>query len=111
MMRNMPRFCVLFLCAFLCRGESPGRSYVSSHQQQILREFIEVLSIPNIASDPTGILKNAEAIRRTMDIRGIRTRYLETDGAPPVVFGELLTPGAQRTLIFYAHYDGQPVDT
>ncbi len=31
-------------------------------------------------------------------------------GAPPAVFGELDTPGATRTLIFYAHYDGQPLD-
>jgi len=31
-------------------------------------------------------------------------------GGPPVVFGELTTPGATRTLIFYAHYDGQPLD-
>jgi acetylornithine deacetylase/succinyl-diaminopimelate desuccinylase-like protein len=27
------------------------------------------------------------------------------------VFGELRAPGARRTVIFYAHYDGQPVDT
>src|SRR6185503_2963915 len=26
-------------------------------------------------------------------------------------FGELITPGASRTIGFYAHYDGQPVDT
>ena len=30
--------------------------------------------------------------------------------APPVVFGEIDTPGAARTVIFYAHYDGQPLD-
>ena len=30
--------------------------------------------------------------------------------ANPLVFGELRTPGATRTLIFYAHYDGQPVE-
>jgi acetylornithine deacetylase/succinyl-diaminopimelate desuccinylase-like protein len=27
-----------------------------------------------------------------------------------VVFGKLITPEAKRTVIFYAHYDGQPVD-
>jgi len=30
-------------------------------------------------------------------------------GAPPVVFGSLKSAGAKRTVIFYAHYDGQPV--
>src|SRR5262249_31111191 len=40
----------------------------------------------------------------------VKTRLLEVAGAPPVVFGELPAPGATRTLIFYAHYDGQPLD-
>jgi acetylornithine deacetylase/succinyl-diaminopimelate desuccinylase-like protein len=31
-------------------------------------------------------------------------------GANPVVFGEIRTPGATRTIVFYAHYDGQPLD-
>ena len=30
-------------------------------------------------------------------------------GAPVSVYGELTTPGATRTLLFYAHFDGQPV--
>jgi acetylornithine deacetylase/succinyl-diaminopimelate desuccinylase-like protein len=29
---------------------------------------------------------------------------------PPAIFGELKTPGATRTIGFYAHYDGQPVE-
>ena len=31
-------------------------------------------------------------------------------GANPVVFGEIKAPGATRTIVFYAHYDGQPLD-
>ena len=31
-------------------------------------------------------------------------------GGPPAVYGELPTPGATRTVVLYAHYDGQPVD-
>ena len=27
-----------------------------------------------------------------------------------MVYGEIVTPGAVRTVIFYAHYDGQPLD-
>ena len=41
--------------------------------------------------------------------RGFTAEILETDGNP-LVFAELRVPGAQRTLLFYAHYDGQPVD-
>ena len=33
----------------------------------------------------------------------------ETQTAP-LVYGERLVPGATRTMLFYIHYDGQPVD-
>jgi acetylornithine deacetylase/succinyl-diaminopimelate desuccinylase-like protein len=43
--------------------------------------------------------------------RGAEARLLESPGSPPAVLGELRTAGARRTVVFYAHYDGQPVDT
>jgi len=45
-----------------------------------------------------------------MQRRGIATRLLETPGGPPVVYGELKAPKATRTIVLYAHYDGQPVN-
>jgi acetylornithine deacetylase/succinyl-diaminopimelate desuccinylase-like protein len=45
-----------------------------------------------------------------LEARGIETHLLSIEGRGPVVFGKLETPGAKRTVIFYAHYDGQPVD-
>jgi acetylornithine deacetylase/succinyl-diaminopimelate desuccinylase-like protein len=41
--------------------------------------------------------------------RGVQTQLFEVPDSPPAVFGELYLPGAKRTLMFYAHYDGQPV--
>ena len=88
----------------------PVRVYVDAHQPEILHEFTELLAIPNVASDRSTIRRNADAIQKMMGLRGIPSRLLETPGAPPVVFGEIVTPNAKRTLIFYAHYDGQPVE-
>jgi acetylornithine deacetylase/succinyl-diaminopimelate desuccinylase-like protein len=85
------------------------RAYVSAHEHDILREYVELLSIPNVASDSTNIRKNAEHIAAMLNQRGVEARLLE-GGGPPVVYGELPAPGAQHTLIIYAHYDGQPVD-
>ncbi len=42
--------------------------------------------------------------------RGVEARLVEAPDVNPVVFGEIRTPGATRTIVFYAHYDGQPLD-
>ena len=86
------------------------REYRQSHEHQIMGELVEFLAIPNVTTDTANILRNAERLRRMLEARGIRTRSLEIEGRGPLIFGELKTPGARRTVIFYAHYDGQPVD-
>jgi len=81
-----------------------------SHEAEILTEFVDLLSIPNLASDAPNIQRNAEAIRAMCEKRGLTARLLTLEGAPPVVVAELTVPNAKRTITFYAHYDGQPVD-
>src|SRR5262249_17428264 len=83
--------------------------YVSDHQQEILGEFVSLLSIPNVASDKPNIRKNAEQLRQMLTRRGFTAEILETE-VNPLVYGELRVPGASRTILWYAHYDGQPFD-
>jgi acetylornithine deacetylase/succinyl-diaminopimelate desuccinylase-like protein len=87
-------------------------SYRRAHEADILNEFAALLAIPNLASDSVNIRRNAAAVSAMMERRGIATRLLESPtGGPPVVYGELRTPGAARTVVLYAHYDGQPVES
>jgi len=86
------------------------REHRQENEDRIMRELREFLAIPNIASDTKNIQKNAERLREMLEARGIETHFLPIEGRGPVVFGKLETPGAKRTVIFYAHYDGQPVD-
>ena len=86
------------------------RMYRGAHEVEILREFTELLAIPNVASDRQNIQRNAEHIVGMLQKRGVAAKLLEAPNASPVIFGELKTPGAKRTIIIYAHYDGQPVD-
>lgn len=86
----------------------PVEQFVATHQQAILRELVELLSIPNIAADRANIGRNAELLRTLFAKRGFNVEILETAGNP-LVFAEHRTPGATRTILFYAHYDGQPV--
>ncbi|MDX2153784.1 MAG: M20/M25/M40 family metallo-hydrolase [Bryobacteraceae bacterium] len=85
------------------------RKWRAANEHAILREFADLLAIPNIARDTANIRRNAALLTRMLERRGAQTRLLEVEGAPPVVYGEILVPGAKRTLLFYAHYDGQPV--
>jgi acetylornithine deacetylase/succinyl-diaminopimelate desuccinylase-like protein len=87
------------------------RAYRTAHEAQILTELRELLAIPNVASDRANIARNADHIVAMLERRGVRARLLEGGEGPPAVYGELLVPGARRTVMWYAHYDGQPVDT
>jgi len=86
------------------------REYRMDNEDRIIRELSEFLSIPNIASDTPNIQKNAAHLVEMLEARGIETHLLPISGRGPVVFGKLIAPEAKRTVIFYAHYDGQPVD-
>ncbi|MEY2506162.1 MAG: hypothetical protein QOH01_491 [Verrucomicrobiota bacterium] len=86
------------------------RAWRILHEKQILAEFAELLSVPNLATDTPNIQRNAEAIRALFEKRGLTARLLKLEGAPPVVVAELAASNAKRTVAFYAHYDGQPVD-
>src|SRR5687768_6127776 len=86
------------------------RAWRAAHAAPVVRELAEFLALPNLASDAGGIRRNAEHARALLERRGIATRLLESPGSPPAVYGELRTPGARRTVLVYAHYDGQPVD-
>ena len=87
-------------------------SYRTGHDVEIVRELSDFLAIRNLASDSVNIRRNAQHLIDLMAKRGIQARLLESPaGGAPSVFGELRTPGATRTVVLYAHYDGQPVDT
>ena len=94
------------------RVQDKVRDYRRANEAQILKEFIALLAIPNVAADTQNIRRNAEFIAGMMKQRGLTPRLLEgpTPNTPPAVYAEVKTPGAQRTLLLYAHYDGQPTD-
>src|ERR1051326_5741423 len=87
-----------------------ARRWRQQHERAIVDEFVSLLSIPNIASDRPNIQRNAETIARMMEKRGNAAKLGSVPGGNPIVFGEIKTPGATRTIALYAHYDGQPLD-
>jgi acetylornithine deacetylase/succinyl-diaminopimelate desuccinylase-like protein len=86
-------------------------SISNAEKHKYLNEFMEFLSIPNVVTDTLGINQNAKFIGKMLENRGIIPKYLDgyTNGMPPVIFGEV-NVGATKTIVFYAHYDGQPAN-
>src|SRR5262245_38902177 len=102
-------FPIVAMFAFGAQSRATIEQYVSEHRQEIVSELVSLLSIPNVASDKTNMRKNAELLREMLSRRGFAVEILETD-VNPLVYGELRVPGATRTILWYAHYDGQPFD-
>ena len=109
----------LLLCSTLAEGQqevdarsarAAARAFRESNEASILREFTTLLAVPNVASDSVNIRRNAALLMEMLAKRGAATQLLEVPGGPPSVFGEIAIPGATRTIVLYAHFDGQPVD-
>lgn len=85
------------------------RAWRQANEKPVVAELADLVAIPNGASNLADIDRNAAAVRAMMERRGFTTRLLSAgEGTPPSVYGELRTPGARRTVVFYAHMDGQP---
>jgi len=78
----------------------------------LLEEYRAFLAVPNVPAERDGLARTAAQIVGMMEQRGLAPRLLSatTPGVPPALYGEWNVPGAARTVVFYAHYDGQPVD-
>src|SRR5581483_4721595 len=112
-------YCLLLFMAIVSMGQTQQktvalnesiRSYLTQHRSAILQEFQAFLALPNLASDEANIQKNADALMQMLKNRGLQARLLKVEHAPPVVLAETPVDPSKRTVTFYAHYDGQPVD-
>ena len=85
------------------------RAWRLKNEKAVVGELADLVAIPNVADKVEDIDRNAEAVSALLARRGLKTKILSAGpGTPASVFGELKTPGARRTVVFYAHMDGQP---
>ncbi len=112
----------LALCAILALALGGGATAAAAspkaavqawriaHEMAIVTDFSTLLAMPNVATTVADVEKNAAYIRGLLEARGFKTQLLYAEpGTPPSVFAEFDTPGAARTVLYYAHYDGQPM--
>lgn len=115
-MKRISLLLITLLIAFCARAQSEltlkTRAYRQRNERRLLDEFMGLIAIPNVVYDTVNIQKTANYITDMLRRRGIDPQRLDgrTKGVPPAIYGEVLVPGAAKTVVFYAHYDGQPVN-
>lgn len=106
---------VLFfsLCVLVAGGAQPSAQqsgttkWRAQHERQIIDEFLQLLAIPNVSS-VDDMQENADVLSAMFRKRGF-TVELWGEKAP-VVYARLDAPQPRGTVVFYIHYDGQPVN-
>ena len=82
------------------------------HRKRYLAEWFEFLRFPTIGTDPArarDCVACAQWLARGLRRSGFEARLLETR-TKPVVFGVRHGSASRPTVLFYGHYDVQPVD-
>ena len=72
-------------------------------------EYLEFLALPNDSIQPADVQKNAVWLEAAFGRRGFATRSLENKGRPLVFAEHGASRPPQKTVLFYLHFDGQPV--
>jgi acetylornithine deacetylase/succinyl-diaminopimelate desuccinylase-like protein len=84
--------------------------YRIAHESAIVDQLDALVRLRSVAADPAGLGAAADFLKKRLEERGFDAAELSSNvGAAPLVYGSYRTPGAKRTVVFYAHYDGQPV--
>jgi acetylornithine deacetylase/succinyl-diaminopimelate desuccinylase-like protein len=87
--------------------------YINVNRDQYVEELKQYLAIPSVSSLPehaADVRRAAEWTADALNRAGLaNVRLFETPGNP-VVYGEWLNAPGKPTILFYGHYDVQPVD-
>ncbi|HXH05663.1 MAG TPA: hypothetical protein VNI83_03635, partial [Vicinamibacterales bacterium] len=86
--------------------------FINTHRDRYLDELKQLLAIPSVSALPqhaADVRRCAEWCAEEMRRIGLQNvRLIETPGHP-VVYGEWLGAPGAPTILFYGHYDVQPV--
>ena len=87
--------------------------YINTNRDRYVHELTEYLAIPSISALPQhkgDVRKAAEWTSAELTRVGLENVRLEKTPGHPIVYGEWLHAEGAPTILFYGHYDVQPVD-
>ena len=85
---------------------------IEREKERYLEELMEYLRIPSISTEPEhkqDVVRCSEFVVDKLEKAGLSVESIETEGNP-LVFAEWTGAPGKPTILFYGHYDVQPVD-
>lgn len=101
-------FCAVLLLSQPASGGSRFADAVRFSQRNFA-EYLDLLSIENIPEAPRNMQRNARFLQESLRRRGFRVELLDNAAGRPLVIAQLAAAQAAPTILFYMHFDGQPV--
>ncbi len=83
-------------------------AYIEAHKERFLDEYFNLLRVPSVSAQSTGIIEAATMVQQRLTHLGVEDARLIDTGGAPAIHGTLGS-GSKRLLI-YDHYDVQPVE-
>lgn len=111
----MSKYFTLFSCIilmsipFLGMGQSQDEKLINANLKNTLLRHKELVSIPNLPQDEVLMMENLQWLTKEFKALGFKTSLLPSSTLPILLTEKVVDP-ALKTVLFYFHIDGQPVD-
>ncbi len=83
---------------------------IDSSRDKFVEKLRALCRQPSVSAQNLGLNETAEMVSRFLTETGFTVEQFSPSKGPPVVFAELASKTGRRTLVFYNHYDVQPVE-
>lgn len=90
-----------------------ARTFAAEHRERYLEELKAFLRIPSVSAIPAhrgDIARTAEWLREHLAGLGFQSEVISLENGHPIVYADWMRAPGKPTVLFYGHYDVQPVE-
>lgn len=108
-MKKQSFFFILILSSFCLNAQTNWDDQIDNNLRQVLEKHKALVSIPNLPENRDNMMKNVDWVSNEFKALDFKVSVLEAT-ALPVLFAEKIYNQDLKTVLFYLHLDGQPVN-
>ena len=85
--------------------------HIDVHMNNLISDLQTLIQQPSVSTKNEGIEECAQLVKKILEKSGIKSEILRLKNVAPIVYGEVKSKtNPNKTLMFYNHYDVQPVE-